>query len=114
MHEDEGCGLFSSADIVRRLSSITFPRALLLAMFAGLLFLLLTGMLGGPAWDWKKITFTIGALFALFVVLTVPDHFLERHLWEHGLKRHLLRVFLWTFGVLLVVHYLKGFIDIKA
>jgi len=54
VHEDEGCGFFSSADIVRRLSSITFPRTLLLAMFGGLLFLLLTGMLGGPAWDWIR------------------------------------------------------------
>jgi hypothetical protein len=76
--------------------------------------MLLTGMLGGLSWDWKKLTFTVGAGFALFVVLTVPDHFLEQHLWEHVMKRHLLRVFLWTFGVLLVMHYLKGYIDIEA
>jgi hypothetical protein len=114
LHEEEVCRCFSAAGTVRQLSSIIFPRALFLAMFAGLLFLLLTGMLGGAGWDWKKITFTIGALFTLFVVLTVPDHFLERHLWEHVLKRHLLRVFLWTFGVLLAIHYLKGYIDIHA
>jgi hypothetical protein len=46
------------------------------------------------------------------VVLTVPDHFLEQHLWE--LKKHLLRIFLWTFGVLLAMHYLDAFIDTKA
>jgi hypothetical protein len=114
LHDEEVCRCFSTSGIVRQLGSITFPRALLLVMFAGLLFLLLTGMLGGPTWDWKKITFTVGALFALFVVLTVPDHFLQRHLWEHVLKRHLLRVFLWTFGVLLAIHYLEGYIDVET
>ena len=114
LHEEEVCHCFSAQGIVRQLKKITFPRALLLAMFSGLLFLLLTGMLGGLGWDWKKLTFTVGAAFALFVVLTVPDHFLEQHLWEHVMKRHLLRVFLWTFGVLLVMHYLKGYIDIEA
>jgi hypothetical protein len=114
LHEEEVCHCFSAPGVVRQLKKITFPRALLIAMFGGLLFLLLTGMLGGPLWHWKKVTFTVGATFALFVVLTVPDHFLERHLWEHVMKRHLLRVFLWTFGVLLVIHYLKGYIDIEA
>ena len=114
LHEEEVCHCFSAQGIVSQLKKTTFPRALLLAMFGGLLFLLLTGMLGGLGWDWKKLTFTLGAGFALFVVLTVPDHFLEQHLWEHVMKRHLLRVFLWTFGVLLVMHYLKGYIDIEA
>jgi len=114
LHEEEVCHCFSAPGIVQQLKEMTFPRALLLATFGGLLFLLMTGMLGGPVWDWKKLTFAIGAAFALFVVVTVPDHFLERHLWEHVLKRHLLRVFLWTFGVLLIMHYLKGYMDVEA
>jgi hypothetical protein len=114
LHGEEVCHCFSAPGVVRQLNNMTFPRALLLAIFGGLLFLLLTGMLGGAVWDWKQVTFTVGAAFALFVVTTVPDHFLERHLWEHVLKRHLLRVFLWTFGVLLMIHYLKGYIDIEA
>jgi len=114
LHEEQICHCFSASGIFKQLRETTFPRALLVAMFVGLLFLLLTGSLGGPTWDWKKITFTVGTVFALFVVLTVPDHFLERHLWEHVLKRHLLRIFLWTFGVLLAIHYLEGYIDIEA
>jgi len=30
------------------------------------------------------------------------------------LKKHLLRIFLWTFGVLLAIHYLDALIDIEA
>jgi hypothetical protein len=114
LHEAETCHCFSRTEIVRQIREITFVRALLIALFGGFLFLLVTGTLGGPGWDWKKISFALGAAFALFVVVSVPDHFLEQHLWEHVLKRHLLRVFLWTFGVLLVIHFLKEYIDIQA
>ncbi|MEW6383746.1 MAG: putative manganese transporter [Pseudomonadota bacterium] len=43
-------------------------------------------------------------------------HYLRHHLWEHLVRRHLGRVFLWTFGTLLVLqlglHWwdLKGFV----
>lgn len=114
LHQEEVCHCFSRAGIVPQLHGITFQRALLVAMFGGFLFLLATGLLGPAGWDWKKITFAAGAGLALFVVLTVPDHFLEEHLWEHVLKKHLLRIFLWTFGVLLAIHYLDAFIDIDA
>jgi hypothetical protein len=114
LHEEDVCHCFDRSGIVRQLREISFPRALLIGMFAGFLFLLATGMLGPPGWDWKKITFTAGALFALFVVVTVPDHFLEQHLWEHVLKRHLVRIFLWTFGVLLAMHFLESYLDVEA
>ena len=114
LHEEEVCHCFRGPAIVRQLREISFPRTLLIAMFAGFLFLLATGLLGPAGWDWKKITFAAGALFALFVVVTVPDHFLEQHLWEHVLKRHLVRIFLWTFGVLLAMHYLETYLDVEA
>ena len=114
LHDADACYCLSAAGILPQLRAISFPRALLIGIFGGLLFLLLSGLLGGPGWDWKKVTFTAGAVFALFVVLTVPDHFLERHLWEHVIKRHLVRIFLWTFGVLLAVHYLDTYIDVHA
>jgi hypothetical protein len=114
LHEDEVCHCFPGPGIVQQLREITFPRVLLVAMFAGFLFLLATGLLGPAGWDWKKITFAAGATFAVFVALTVPDHFLEQHLWEHVLKRHLLRIFLWTFGALLAMHYLESYMDIQA
>lgn len=114
MHEEEICHCFSPGGIAAQLRHVTFSRALLVAMFGGFVFLLATGLLGPAAWDWKKITFTCGAVFALFVVLTVPDHFLDQHLWEHVVKKHLLRIFLWTFGALLAIHYLDAYLNISA
>ncbi len=111
LHAEEGCHCFQPADMLPQIKQMSFPRAVLIALFGSFLFLLATGLLGPGDWDWKKITFTLSAGFALFVVLTVPDHFLEQHLWEHVIKKHLSRIFLWTFGALLAIHYLEATFD---
>jgi len=113
LHEEEACHCLSPSGISSHLRKMTLARAVLIAMFGSFLFLLATGLLGPSDWDWKKITFTLGAGFALFVVLTVPDHFLEQHLWEHVIKKHLTRIFLWTFGALLAIHYLDAYLNIS-
>jgi hypothetical protein len=38
---------------------------------------------------------------------------LEKHLWEHVLKKHLLKIFFWTLGTLLAIHFMESFIDIN-
>ncbi len=114
VHHTDLCLCYSPGDILPQLRNISFPRTLLIVLVGGFLLALLTGMLGSGAWDWKRITFAIGAGFSLFIILTVPDHFLEQHLWEHVVKKHLLRIFLWTFGALLVIHYLDNWLDIST
>jgi len=111
LHEGTACHCFAPATILTQLKQVSFARAILIAMFGSFLFLLCAGLLGPGNWDWKKITFTLGAGFALFVVLTVPDHFLEQHLWEHVIKKHLARIFLWTFAALLAIHYLDSWLN---
>jgi hypothetical protein len=49
---------------------------------------------------------------SFFVVITVSDHFLEEHLLNHIIKKHLLRIFLWTFLTLLALYYLRLFIPL--
>ncbi len=113
MHETEVCHCFPKDLIWYQLKHITFPRALLIGIFVLFLLFLIFGSAGTLSWDWKKITFASGTLFSLFVVSTVPDHFLEEHLWEHVLKKHLLRIFLWTFGALLVIHFIDNYINVE-
>ncbi len=64
--------------------------------------------------SWVKITFIIILLMALAIIITVPEHFLEEHLWKHVIKKHFLKVFLWTFGVLALVFILQKYIDIET
>ncbi|MEA3455538.1 MAG: putative manganese transporter [Campylobacterota bacterium] len=114
IHEKEHCRCFSRRDIVRQLKQITFPRAFLVTLFTVFLLAVFFGELGPEAWNWKKITFTLGSLVSLFIITTVPDHFLEEHLYAHVIKKHLLRVFLWTLGALLVVQYIDTHLDVTA
>lgn len=41
------------------------------------------------------------------------EHFFKEHLWEHVIKKHLLTIFMWSFGVLLVVKTIGYFVDIE-
>ena len=65
-------------------------------------------------WDWLKVTFLALSLIALFIVITVPDHFLDEHLWNHIAKVHAWRIFLWTVGALLLTHALVHLLDVRA
>ncbi len=113
VHEAEECHCFQRQAIIGQLKAITFPRALLLGLFSLFLFGLLSGSLGPPEWNWIRVTMLGSGLFALFVAATVPDHFLEEHLWEHVLKKHLLQIFLWTFGALFLIQILGAFINVE-
>ena len=93
---------------------MTLHRAFLLTLFGVFLLAILSSALGGDIWNWKKITFALGSLISLFIISTVPDHFLEEHLFKHVIKNHLLRIFLWTFSALLVVHIIEHYIDITG
>jgi hypothetical protein len=62
---------------------------------------------------WVKITFVLVSAIALYIILTVPEHFLEEHLWKHIILKHFLKIFLWTIGVLALVYVLNIFVDIE-
>jgi hypothetical protein len=49
----------------------------------------------------------------LFIVSTVPEHFIKEHLWGHVIKKHLPRIFLWTFGAFVLIYVLEGYLDIE-
>jgi len=114
LHEEELVDFHPNGHILKQLRKITVERVLLLSILSLFLSLILLGTIEPYEWNWVRITLLAGTLFALFVVITVPDHFLEKHLWEHVLKRHLLRIFLWTFGALLVIQVLENYLDIEA
>lgn len=62
--------------------------------------------------SWVGTTFLILSVVALLVSLLATNHFLDHHLWEHIVKVHFLRIFLWTFGTLLTISLLTEFMDI--
>lgn len=114
VHDEEACRCFPSGEILDQLRDLTFQRGLLLGLFSLFLYGLFSGDFGPPQWNWVKVTMAGSGGFALFVSATVPEHFLEEHLWEHVLKRHLLRIFAWTFGALLALQMLGQYMDVEG
>ena len=62
--------------------------------------------------DWMNVLFAGLSVIVLFVLLFASDHFVEKHLWEHIVKKHLPTIFAWTFGVLLVLGIALQYVDI--
>jgi len=114
LHDEEQCKCFQRD---RFLSNIIKPsnyRVALMILVLSLIIATATGLIAGKAEMWLKITLILAITFSLFIVTSVPEHFLKEHLWDHIVKRHLLKIFLWTFGTLLAVHFLLYFIDVRS
>jgi hypothetical protein len=58
---------------------------------------------------WLNIMFVFIAGAAFLMILSVTEHFLKEHVLRHVIYRHLLRVFIWTFGSLLIIYLLGLF-----
>jgi len=101
VHPEEECRCFPRGQIAAQWKDCTPARGVLstaLSLFAAGL---LAGWLGPTDWSWIRITLLLVCCGALFIVATVPDHFLETHLWQHVARKHVPRVFLWTLGALI-------------
>lgn len=105
-HEGKAEQCFPRGQIFNQWRECTFARAVLAVTLLLFIFGLSAGKIGPPEWNWVKITLLLTSGVGLFIVATVEDHFLEIHLWEHVAKKHLPRIFLWTFGALLFMHLL--------
>ena len=113
IHDTSNCLCFDPGKIITQLHHLSFQRFLLISLILILLTLIGTGIIGPQTWDWMRITFTAGLSLTLFVALTVPEHFLKEHVWEHLLKAHLPRIFLWTFGTLLVLNIARDYLAVE-
>ena len=63
--------------------------------------------------DWMNVLFAGLSVIVLFVLLFASDHFVEEHLWNHIVRKHLPVIFAWTFGVLLVLGIALQHFDIS-
>ncbi len=107
VHAEERCNCFPRGHILRQWKECSAARGVLAVVLAIFALALSTGLVGPPVWTWMRVTLLVVSLAALFIVSTVPDHFLEEHLWKHVARAHVPKIFLWTLGTLLVMHVLS-------
>jgi hypothetical protein len=109
---DPECTCFHPSQVVHQLRNTSFHRALLVFGFVLFIVLLIIGEVGPESWNWEKVTFFIVTIIGAFVVSTVSDHFLTEHIWRHIIKKHFVKIFLWTFGAFFFIHLLNNYIDV--
>ncbi|RLB07394.1 MAG: selenocysteine protein [Deltaproteobacteria bacterium] len=100
--------------VLLNLQKISLARFLLLLLLGIFIYGFSLGIIGPAVWDWKRITFVSLLSVTFFVVLTAPEHYLNEHIWEHIVKKHLWRVFLWSFGALVAVDVGLKFWNLEA
>ena len=108
---------------------LTWKRGLLFFGIALYIFALATGMLehehegmeeaehGGfnlLSEDWMNLLFAAVSVIMLGVAAFGSDHFVEEHLWQHIIVRHVPKIFAWTFGVLVALGFIMEFVDVSA
>ncbi len=135
--KNEECNHYHPSLIIENLKDLSFTRALLLTGVTSLIIIFLSGiidsshemqqMMGGledaahnhaehdhtgeASWIKYSLVAILGTI--LYIILTVKEHFLHEHLWHHIIKKHFHKIFLWTFSILLLVHFLGNFIDLQ-
>jgi len=113
IHDDEkDCDCFQPNTIKANFKNLTLQRGVLILLVFFVMGVIIVGTHDLQNWDWKRITFLILDLASLFIVVTVPEHFLEEHLWGHIVKKHLPQIIAWTFGAILVAHFLIDHLNV--
>jgi len=127
-HEPE-CHGFEKVSMMKQLRNISFHRAILLTVGALFLIFQIAELVnqfqnshsvhehvqeihqhGG---GWEGFTFLLITTIGLIIIAIVPEHFLIEHLWKHTIKKHLVKIFLWTFGAFFVIHFLNQYLNIE-
>ncbi len=106
VHTFESCRCFPTGHILNQWKHRSPFRTALSLVLALFFIAVVTGQIGPLVWNWVRVSILAVSGLSLFIVATVPDHFLEEHLWDHVARKHAFRIFLWTFGTLLIMHLL--------
>ncbi len=114
LHENEECNCFQKEIFWKQLKRPSFHRIALILLLSFFLIAVSTGILSGKSEFWIRITILLAISFSLFIVVSVPEHFLKKHLWDHIVKMHIPRIFLWTFATLLIFAILMNYLDINS
>ena len=115
IENDEGLGdILYPRNLRENIRSLSFTRFLLVLLIGSFLALVLMGVIGGTDWTWKRTTFICLSLGSLYMSMVVSEHYLHSHIWDHLIKSHIFKVFLWTFGALCFVHCGLSYCDLDV
>jgi len=114
LHQQEDCQHGSHTaiwgDWKPKLRPLSLKRLILLLLLLGFIVALGFGLLEHEEHEtgifnerWLNLLFVALSICTLVLTLLAKEHFISEHLWGHIIRKHLLKIFLWTFGALLFI-----------
>jgi len=113
VHAADRCECYPRGRILEQWRHCSAARGTLAVALGLFLAAILTGQVGPAQWNWVRASLAAVSALALFIVATVPEHFLEEHLWRHVARKHAPRIFLWTLGALIAMHLLTNVLHLE-
>ncbi|MCF7918784.1 MAG: putative manganese transporter [Candidatus Cloacimonetes bacterium] len=114
LHLEEKCQCLPKGNLLVYMKKPSMQRVLLIMVLLLILIGYASGVVADDLMLWMKVTVVLVTLFLMFVAVTVPEHFLTEHLWDHIVKVHLPTIFAWTLGALLFIHILMHFFAVES
>ncbi len=62
---------------------------------------------------WMNLLFGGLSIFVAFLLAASSDHFVREHIWNHVVRKHALKTFLWTAGALAVITFGMQYLDVS-
>ena len=104
-HDHKSCKLFSLREALAEVKNISFERFLVIFLLAVFIYAMVSGTIGGDEPLWLNATFLVLLSVTLFLVSTVPDHYLQEHIWKHIIKKHVSRIFIVSSLVMIALEF---------
>lgn len=112
LHDDD-CRVWPGRGTAAALLRPSLKRLTYLVVMLASIAAVIAGLVGPQSWNWVRVAILVLLGAGLFVITTVPDHYLAEHIVQHITRKHLPRIFAWTLGTLLLLALLGHFVDLK-
>ena len=111
VHDHDNCNNSKAAEFRYNFLHPSFKR--IAALLVILVIIIIYLVFSENVESWMVYTIIGLVIVGFVIILSVPGHFIREHIWEHIIKIHIPKIFLWTFASLFIVSLLLQYFDIN-
>lgn len=114
LHQNAHCTSYNIKELKNNILHPSPLRLIISLTFTLLLIGIVYSFFMHEAELWMFFTVAIASILVLLIILSVPKHFIEEHVYNHIIKVHLPKILLWTFLILLFITILLKYVNLES